>query len=191
VTRLLRLHATSRQLPYALAYLVGTAAVLRVVEPWTHGASELSRLLPLLLTVAAAGIVATSSGSPFGEVERTGCRLPLLRLIHLGTLLIIAAAVLVAARPTDAAVLVRNLAGLTGLALATASVLGGPLGWTAPLAYTVLCGGAIDLRDETVWTWPTLPAPDPTAAVLAVVVFGGGLAAAVVNGGRDQPPRMA
>jgi hypothetical protein len=181
----LRLHAGSRRFPSAVALLAVIAIALRSVEPWTRGSGEFARLLPILLTVAAASVVAAGTASPFGEVERIACRLPLLRLVLLIALVTVAATGLVLARPVDAVALARNLAGLTGLALLTARLVGAALAWTTPLAYTVLCGGAIDLHDESVWTWPTLPAGDTTALVPALVLFGAGLTIAVIRGARD------
>lgn len=185
--RLLRLHAASRRLPNAVALLAVTAIALRAIDPWLPGSGEFARLLPILLTVAAGAVIAARTTSPFGEVERTACGLPWYRFVLLGFLVTVAAVGLVLARPAEAGVLVRNLLGLTGLALLAACLLGGALAWTAPLAYTVLCGGAIDLRDESVWTWPTLPVGDSNAIVPALFLFAAGMTVAVRHGPRDEP----
>ena len=184
---LLRLHAASRRLPGSVALLAAAAIALRVIEPWLASGGMFAQLLPILLTVGAASVVAAGTASPFGEVERTACRLPLIRLILLSSLVVLAAVALVLARPADAGVLVRNLVGLTGLALLAARVLGGALAWTAPLAYAVLCGGAIDLGDQSVWTWPTLPIGDDSALIPAMVLFGVGMVIGARQGARDEP----
>jgi hypothetical protein len=185
--RLLRLHAGSRRLTTTVALLAAVAIAMHAIDPWLRGSGEFDRLLPILLTVGSASVVAACTASPFGEVERTACRLPAPRLILLCGVVAVAAVALILARPTAADLLVRNLFGLTGLALLTARVLGGPLAWTAPLAYAVFCGGAIDLGDESVWTWPTLPAGNSDALAAALVLFAAGMVIAIRHGARDEP----
>ena len=130
--RLVRLHASSRRLPAALALLAACAAGLRgtLYGHWDdYGALQ----LPLIFEAACAAIIAVMAGSPFGEPERaTGRWLPYLRLGTAVALTGLACGALAAAgtgMPLAGgfADIVRNVAGLTGIGLLCATVLGGPL----------------------------------------------------------------
>jgi hypothetical protein len=152
--------------------------------------------LPLIFETACAAVIATATASPFGEPERaTGRWLPFLRLGTTLTLTATAAAALAAAGiGTDLAGgtldVLRNVAGLTGLALLCAALLGGALAWTAPTAYLLIAiyglytqwhGPAI----TTPWVWPARPSPDVGAALCAGLVFCAGLVAVALRGARD------
>jgi hypothetical protein len=184
--RLLQLHLRSRQAPGALVLIAAIAVALRACQPWTRGVGVMPRMLALLLTVAAAAVIATSSHSPFGEPERVSHPLPRLRLTHVLALLAVAVAALGLAHSDHPGIVVRNVAGLTGIALLTATITGGHLAWTAPLGYVVLCGGAMDLREESLWTWPALAANNHTAIVIAVVLLAAGITAITMAGARDH-----
>jgi hypothetical protein len=155
------------------------------------GRNLTTALLPMAGPLAVAAIVAAGARSPFGEVETAiGHRLPMLRLPHLAGLLLLAGAglSLVAAGwslPGAPWILARNLIGLAGLSLLAARIMGAGQSWLPPLVYLVLCGGAIDERNVTEWTWPALGAGDITAAILAAGLLGAGLVAAVPDGARD------
>jgi hypothetical protein len=98
-----------------------------------------------------------------------------------------AAAAWTASYATSAPVLVRNLAGLTGIALLTAAVLGAHLAWTVPLGYVMYCGAELDAQAYRLWTWPILPAGNHAAAALAVGLLAAGIAAAAITGDRSRP----
>jgi hypothetical protein len=197
VTRLVRLHLASRRVPAALAALAGCAIVLWAAlhRHWdTYGALQ----LPLLFETACASVVAIAIASPFGDPERaTGHRLPWLRMATAGTLTSAAAAALaatgigtdLAGGPTTA---VRNLAGLTGLGLLAAALLGGALAWTAPVAYALL--GVYALYTQwhgpaltSPWIWPGRPGDDLGGALCAGIVLCAGLVAIAARGARDAP----
>jgi hypothetical protein len=87
---------------------------------------------------------------------------------------------------------VRNVAGLTGIGLLCAAVLGGPLAWTGPLAYLVI--GVYGLYTDwhppalsTPWIWPARPPHDVGGALCAAAVFAAGLAAITLRGARERP----
>lgn len=98
--------------------------------------------------LAAACVVGASAGSSFGDTERT-VSLPLapLRFGHLGSLLLWSMLVLCAAvlafdledaRPAySLLVLLRDLAGLGGMALLTARLAGARLSWMPPFALSI------------------------------------------------------
>jgi hypothetical protein len=195
--RLARLHAASRRLPAALVLLVACAVGLRglLYGHWDdYGALQ----LPLIFETACAAIIAVTAGSPFGDPERaTGRRLPYLRLGSAVTLTALAAAALAAAgtgMPLAGGFpdILRNVAGLTGIGLLCATVLGGPLAWAGPLTYLV--AGAYGLYLDwhppalsTPWLWPARPPHDVGGALCAAVVFAAGLAAITLRGARERP----
>ena len=192
--RLVRLHAASRRVPAALIMLAACAVGLRgaLYGHWdSYGALQ----LPLIFEAACAAIIAVTAGSPFGEPERaTGRWLPFLRLGVAVTLTGLAAGALAAAgagRPLAGGFpdVLRNLAGLVGIGLLCAAVLGAPLAWTGPLTYLVL--GLYGLYTDwhppalsTPWIWPARPPHDVGGALCAAAVFAAGLAAITVRGPR-------
>ena len=193
--RLVRLHAASRRLPAALVLLAACAAALRgtLYGQWdSYGALQ----LPLIFEAACAAVVAVTAGSPFGEPERaTGRWLPFLRLGAAVTLTGLAAGALAAAGaglPLAGGFpdILRNVAGLTGIGLLCATVLGGPLAWTGPLTYLLL--GLYGLYTDwhppalsTPWIWPARPPQDLGGALCAVGVFAAGMVAIAVRGARE------
>jgi len=194
--RLVRLHAESRRIPAALLLLAACAAGLRgtLYGHWDdYGALQ----LPLIFETACAAIIAVTVGSPFGDPERaTGRWLPYLRLgiavtltgLAAGALAVAGAGMPLAGGFPD---ILRNLAGLTGIGLLCATVLGGPLAWTGPLAYLVAGAYALytDWHPPTLtspWLWPARPPHDLGGALCAAVVFAAGLIAITVHGARDS-----
>jgi hypothetical protein len=187
VTRLIRLYLASRRTPTAVLTLIMCAVVLRaaLLRPWdAYGALQ----LPLLFETACACVIAVATVSPFGDVEgSTGRRLPWLRTGTAVALTAVAAGVLGAAGigaqlAGGGLSVARNLAGLTGIGLLCAAVLGGALAWTGPAAYTMI--GIYALYRQwhgpaltTPWMWPARPPDDIGAAICAGVVLAAGLAA--------------
>jgi hypothetical protein len=193
--RLARLHLTSRRVPAALAAIAACAVALRVALHWqwdAYGAFQ----LPLILETGCAAIIAVAIAGPFGEPERvTGRWLPFLRLATALTLTVAAAGALTAAGTGahlagGASDVLRNLAGLTGLGLLCAALLGGTLAWTAPTAYLPIAIYALYTQWHrpaltTPWIWPARPPHDIGAAVCAGLVFFAGMAAIAVHGARE------
>ncbi|HET7012490.1 MAG TPA: hypothetical protein VFI65_01175 [Streptosporangiaceae bacterium] len=194
--RLLRLHAASRRVPVALAMIaaIGIALRLALIDHWdAYGALQ----LPLVFEAACAAVIGVTTGSPLGEPERvTGPWLPPLRLLTTLMLTAIAAAVLIAAGlgatlTGGAADVLRNLAGLTGLGLLCAVLLGGGLAWIAPLAYllasvyalyTLWHGPAL----TTPWLWPARPPGDAGAVACAACAFAIGVMLCTIRGAHDD-----
>lgn len=188
---LVRLHLRSRQVDRAALALAATALALRASHRWTTGTGLFPQLVLLLLTTAAATAIAVSTRNPFGETERTASSpLPVLRATHLLVLTGTAvAATSLAGLSTTYAIsgsaLLRALAGLTGLALLSAALLGAHLAWTAPLGYVLYCGGELDLHISNLWTWPTRPAGDRAASLIALALLVAGLITVSLAGARD------
>jgi hypothetical protein len=191
--RLVTLYLGSRQTRTALALLAGSAAVLRASQPVTKDAGVFPDLTLMLLTLAGAAVIAAATRNPFGEAEHTASSpLSALRLIHLlivtgAATAAVATAGWTASYAASAPVLVRNLAGFTGIALLTAVFLGAHLAWTVPLGYVMYCGAELDAQTCRLWTWPTLPAGNHAASALAVGLLAAGIAAGTIIGSRDRP----
>ena len=193
--RLLRLHATSRQVPAATAAIAACALGLRIalIGHWdSYGALQ----LPLVFEAAAAAAITVTTASPLGEPERvTGRWLPFLRLATVLALTVAAAGALAAAG-TGAHLaggtldVLRNVAGMTGIGLLCAAALGGGLAWAGPIGYLMV--GAYGLYTQwhgpaltTPWIWPARPPHDLGAAICAGLVFTLGIAVITVRGARD------
>ncbi len=192
VARLVGLYLRSRLAGWSSATLAAIALCAWASTAWLlslpHSDVENGALVPMLTlaTLAAACAVGVGAHSPFGDIERTVARpLPPLRLLHLGGLLAWAALVLAVAllafdlegaRPAQPLlVLLRNLAGLSGLALLSARLIGARLAWIPPLAFLTFSTVAVrQVEDPTLWDWPFRDGADgaPGVAALALLVAG-------------------
>lgn len=193
--RLVRLHAASRRVAVTLAALATCAVGLRIalIGHWdAYGALQ----LPLTAEAASVTMVMVITSSPLGEPERVAGRwLPWLRLGGAAAVTALAVSAIAAgalgghlAGGTLAAV--RNVAGMTGIGLLCAVLLGGGLAWTGPTAY--LIAGIYGLYTQwhppaitTPWLWPARPPHDAGAAICAGLFFACGLAVFTMRGGRD------
>jgi hypothetical protein len=193
--RLVLLHLASRRIAAALAAVAACAVALRIALHW-HWSAYGALQLPLIFETGCAAVIAVTTASPFGEPERaTGRRLPFMRLSGILTLAAAAAAALSAAG-TGANLaggtldVVRNLAGLTGIGLLCAAVLGGARAWAGPLAYLMIAVYALYTQWHgpalsTPWIWPARPSHDIGAAICAALIFVAGMVAITVCGARD------
>ena len=80
--------------------------------------------------------------------------------------------------------ILRNTAGMTGIGLLLAGVIGGALAWVGPMAYMVVCLFAVSDGWTTPWLWPARPPHDLGGALCAGLVFAAGLIVATVRGAR-------
>jgi len=199
--RLVRLYATSRRIPAAVAAIAACALGLRLalIGHWdSYGALQ----LPLVFETAAATAITVTVASPFGEPERvTGRWLPYLRTA--ATLVLTAAAIgALAAAGTGAHLaggtldVLRNLAGVTGIGLLCAATINSGLAWIGPAAY--LMPGAYALYTQwhhpaltTPWLWPARPPHDLGAAICAGLVFAAGAAVIAARSARDPVGEQA
>jgi hypothetical protein len=187
--RLVRLHLVSRRAGPAVGVIACVALVLVLPIPRSGGA--LGAMVPLVVATGAAAVVGAATGSPIGEVERvTGRHLPVLRTLTV-VLLFAAATVLFAAAAVGRAptggtpALLRACTGLTGMTLLTAVIAGPHRCWTLPLAYTILCGRALERSWTSLWFWPIRTAHDPPAATVAAALLLAGLLAIAARAAPD------
>lgn len=189
--RCLTLYARSRQVPASLA-----AVVISAVAVWAlarDGSEEpVDPRLPVL--VLAAGVMAASTGlsGPDHALDRTAAiRWVPRRAAHVLLAGTVVAAVLLTVQalgenmaPTT--FVVRNSAGLTGLAALGAALAGGRHAWTLPfawLSFSFLAPPATTTPMQ-VAGWMLLP-PDATAATwTALVLAAAGTATYAVAGPR-------
>jgi hypothetical protein len=190
--RLVRLHLASRRALTCLLALAACAVALRTALHWMPGGGVASRQLPLTIEAGAAAVIGVTTRSPFGEPERaTGRWLPFLRL---GATMAVAGAAIGALAAGSASAhlaggalgMLRDLAGLTGIALLAAALLGGSLAWVGPLAYLVVTLHALGAAWTTPWIWPARPPHDLGAALCAALVFAAGVTVITIRGARDS-----
>jgi hypothetical protein len=84
----------------------------------------------------------------------------------------------------------RNTAGLTGIGLLCAALLGGSRAWIGPSAYLLVAAYALYTLWHgpglsSPWIWPARPAHDVGAWICAGLVFAAGLVAVAARGARD------
>lgn len=143
--RVLILYGRSRGLLLSLAGVVGACALLWWMQAWGERGDVRQALLVQAIPALIASVIGMSVRSPFGEPERTSARsLPRIRSTHLAMLLlpaVITAAILVSAwtllvPDVDLVyVVVRNIIGLTGVALLCGRVIDARLSWLCPLMW--------------------------------------------------------
>lgn len=192
--RLIGLHLISRQAPTALAALVVCGVILRVALQlhWISGGGTLAQQVPVLLEGAAAAIVAITTRNPFGEPERASGRwLPLLRLgsavlMTTAGFAVLALAATAAHLPEGNLAVLRNIAGMMGIGLVVATVLGGAPAWIGPLTYAAMAEFTLPGHWHSPWMWPARPADDLGAVLCAGLVFAVGLVAFTARGSRDN-----
>ena len=191
--RLARLHLASRRIPSALVLLAGCGGTLAVALQWhwTLGSGTGAQALPVVIEAGAAAIITVTTRSPFGESESIFARwLPLLRLACTMLLLVAAVGALAAAAAIGGGLdggnldLLRNTAGFTGLGLLLATLTGGSLAWTGPVAYMIIAEYAIVQLWTTPLVWPARPSHDNGATIWAAVAFTTGVIAITTRGAR-------
>lgn len=194
--RFVKLYLRSRRGGYAVASLsvtaflgwVGSRFLLRPAYAIPETViEEILLTASLLVPLVAACAIGFSARSPFGEEEQTASRsLPNIRFCHIVGLfvygvLVLSVATLAWELEYAGWTLTRNFAGLVGLALLSARVVGSGLSWVVPLAYGVLAVTVNILSDNPpkgMWTswvwWPLQSATNfPSIAVaLALLVLG-------------------
>ena len=192
--RLLGMFLVSRRVPAALAVLAGLGALMWAAlhGHWNiAGGPAAQQVIPLAIETGAAAVIAVASYGPFGEPERaTGRWLPYLRLAAIAALTAAAVGALAAGAtggslPGGFLALFRNVAGITGVGLLSAMVLGGILAWAGPMAYLVLTESVLAGGRTSPWVWPSLPSGNVASWLCAVGVFAAGALLITLRGARE------
>jgi len=193
--RLAWLYLASRRVPAALAPLAGLGVLLWAAMFWhwnIAGGTAAAIVIPLTIEAGAAAVIAVTTYGPFGEPEQaTGRWLPYLRLAAIVALTAAAVGALAAGAaggslPGGFETMFRNVAGITGVGLLSAAVLGGMLAWAGPMAYLVLAETMLAGGRSSPWVWPTEPAHSAGAALCAAGVFVAGAALITLRGARES-----
>ncbi|EWC58074.1 hypothetical protein UO65_6630 [Actinokineospora spheciospongiae] len=163
------LYARSRRIPAAVV-----AAVLGTVGVGLLAGDAGDPRLAALATALGAAALATSLGSADPALDRTAAfAWPPRRAAHLllGAALL-AGLLLLAAPLAPEGVLLRDVAGLTGLGALGATAFGADAAWSLPVAWAALtlvvppAGGGIG----SVLTWPVQPAACTAASATAITL---------------------
>src|SRR5580658_10462269 len=200
--RLAWLHLRSRRAPAALVALLacGVALWASLHYHWWLGTGHAAGELPMILQGCAAGIIAVTGYSPFGEPERaTGWRSAALR----GALVLALCGAAIGFFALGAAVadsprsgvhlaggilpVARNVVGMTGIGLVFCLVTGALIAWIGPLAFTAISQFALIGSYSWALTWPARPPADRGGWIAALVVFAVGLIAFTIRGPRVRP----
>jgi hypothetical protein len=195
--RLAWLHLRSRRAPAALVALLvcGVALWASLHYHWWPGTGKnAADELPIILQGCAAGIIAVTTHSPFGEPERaTGRRLAVLQggmvLALCGAAIGLFALGAAAAYSPQSGVylaggilpVARNVLGMTGIGLIFCLLAGALIAWIGPLAFTAICQFALIANYSWPLTWPARPPTDRGGWIAAMVVFGAGLVAFTIS----------
>lgn len=161
--RLLVLYSRSRGLFLASAVLVAST-----LGAW---ALDNPRVQILLLALGMGVAVASVGlGSPDVALDRTGALpWPLWRGVHLVAATAIVFGLTVAIGVWDAGMVLRDTAGLAGLAGLAAAFLGNHLAWTLPVLWTAVC--VVGPGDSEVLMW-LRQSPESTGALLTASILG-------------------
>ncbi|MEU1432621.1 hypothetical protein ACFYPA_09620 [Streptomyces sp. NPDC005775] len=176
----------------ACVVLLAAWAADRLEAHFDHSARVPVLVLAPMLVSAAIG---TSLYAAADELDRTAVRRwwPR-RLLHLLALTVPAAAALALAVPGHpesfgASGMIRNVLGATGVAAASAALIGARLSWLPMTVY----GGAVYLAAPrtpggaaSVWAWLMQPGPQSGAWVVASVAYVAGAALFAVRGPRRE-----
>lgn len=176
--RWLVLHARSRQVPAAL---VAVLVVACLVWWWARQVEPGSALPTVVLLTAGVAVLSIGLGSPDAALDRTAAfRWPWRRIGLVGLIAgaIVLAAIVVAASGESPpyAVIVRDVAGMCGLAAVAAAVFGGPYAWTLPLGWLAIAVFLPTHPDApaVIATWMLRPADTPVATWTAAVLAAAG-----------------
>ncbi|MGW0787599.1 hypothetical protein ACWD04_04945 [Streptomyces sp. NPDC002911] len=186
--RWLVLYARSRQVPASAAAVL--AAVLAV---WFLARGEdTDPRLPVLALTAAVTAASIGLGGQDSALDRTAAiRWVPRRAVHVLLVMAVVASALLTARALGAdvgttAFVVRDSAGLTGLAAAGAVLCGAQHAWTLPVGWLTLALFPSTLPEgvNEILVWPLLPPDTATASWVALTLAVAGTVAYAAVGPR-------
>ena len=181
------LYARSRQLPVAFAaLLVATSGV------WFLGRDSWNAVLVALTLTTAVAVAAIGLSGQDPDLDRAAALpWPVRRFAHLTLIGVAAGGAVLAVQQlgpatVDMSIIVRDAAGLLGLAGLAATVAGGQFGWTLPLVWAGITPFVQNDGTTTsrVVAWMVQPAGVSAATWTAVTLAVAGTAAYTAGGGR-------
>ena len=186
--RWLGLYLRSRQAALNTGMALGAVAALGLLAT-TTGTPMARTVLALFAVTMAVAVAAPSLAGPDPALERTAALdwrwRRAVHVVALGAVTAGAVAVVGVIADVPGAVVVRNAAGLTGLAALGATTLGGGLAWSVPVGWSVAGVAALlaaRIPPAPLLTWPVQPADSGAAMVAACVLGAAGLAAYALAG---------
>jgi hypothetical protein len=186
--RIVGAYLTSRRMRVSALLLTVCATGWHIVLIQIAPGGLASAELPLAFMVGAAALIGFGVGGPSeGQGRLAKRRLALQRFTAVMALSFGAAGLFAAGSVSvhlaDGPLgMLRELAGLTGIALLSTAMLGGGLAWVMPMAYQLLTLYAFEHDWATPWIWPARPLHDLGAALCAAFVFTAGVVAITVRG---------
>ena len=164
--RLFVLYLRSRSVPAALAtVIVGALGMWLIDRPDLR---LVALAIALGVSVAAGGL-----GGADVDLDRTaGFPWPPRRAVHLLAIVAVVSGLVISADHDVVELIVRDSAGLTGLAALGATVLGRQLAWAPPVVWTTVSVN-LPVPDEVI-TWMLEPPGTTAATVTAAALALGG-----------------
>ncbi|MGW2182417.1 hypothetical protein ACWCXX_30890 [Streptomyces sp. NPDC001732] len=198
-SRLPLLYARSRGLLLTVATLACVALVAAWAAHWLEGRPRFDHTarvpVVVLAPLLASAAIGTGLHTHSDELDRTAVRRwwPR-RLLHLLALTALTAAALAAAVPGHpeaygAPGMVRNVLGATGVAAASAALIGARPSWLPMTVYggaVYLAAPAVPGGAAAVWAWPMQPGPQGASWAVAGTAFVAGAALLAVRGPRPE-----
>ncbi|MER5358675.1 hypothetical protein [Streptomyces sp. NPDC002785] len=193
------LYIRSRALPLTLAALTCIVLVAAWAAHWLQDQPHFDHTarIPVIVLapLLASAAISTSLHAHSDELDRTAVRRwwPR-RLLHLLALTVLTSGALALAVPGHpeafgAPGMVRNMLGATGVAAASAALIGARLSWLPMTVY----GSAVYLAAPgtpggaaAVWAWPMQPGPQGAAWAVALAMYAVGAVLLAVRGARPQ-----
>ena len=192
----LTIHAVVGLIVVVLLSWLAARWLLSIVELGDGFRDDYVLLYPVYVfaPLTAAGVLGASVHSPFGDMESVASYpLPLLRFSHLfGLFFLCAVGFAAVANNWDMQypelMMLRNLAGISGMAFLTAWLLGSTLSWTLPFVFVILVQvSGTNLEGElNRWAWSLWPETDYVSALIAGTIFVAGLVAVCFFGERES-----
>ncbi|WP_199511988.1 hypothetical protein [Nucisporomicrobium flavum] len=196
----LALYARSRHVPLALVLSLGLTVLLWSLWSIFSNSPDAGAPMVVLTVLILVTTVAITFAGPDEALERTAA-LPWWprRAAHVLAALVLILVLLLATLPTGArfgpaALVLRDAAGLLGLAALGAATIGAIRAWFAPLGWTlaVIVFPAGDTTAGQIITWQTQEPGNRAAAVTAAVLAVAGLMAYALSGPvRPTPAEVA
>ncbi|WP_035805437.1 hypothetical protein [Kitasatospora mediocidica] len=184
------LYARSRQMPASAAVIALAALVVWALTRGGHGSPDPAIVLLVLTTNVA--VAAVGLGGQDTALDATAAirwaprRAAHVLLIGAVACVAVQAVQAVGSQPTAAALVVRDSAGLAGLAALGATLCGASYAWTPPtawLAFTLLSSPPGGIAGQ-VAGWMILPPGTPAATWTALVLLATGTVSYAVVGPR-------
>ncbi|MFJ7212290.1 hypothetical protein [Amycolatopsis sp. NPDC098790] len=181
------LYARSRQVPAAV-----TALLLATAGLWFLARDSWSPLPVMLTLTAGIAVAAIGLSGQDPDLDRTAALpWPIRRFAHLALIGVAAGGAVLAVQQlgsttVDMSIILRDTAGLLGLAGLAATVAGGQFGWTLPLLWAAVTPFVPDDGTTTseVVSWLVQPAGTSAAMWTALIAAVAGVVAYTAWGGR-------